>query len=69
LAASFLISSVLRSRIFVSNATIADTSATTAPWATFSAMNFRTAPRSGSIALVIGGSLSLGSATATSVLP
>src|SRR5579875_353819 len=64
LVASLRISSVLRSRILVSSATIAATSATTAPLAIMSAMNFSTAPRSGAIALVIGGSLSLGADTA-----
>ena len=57
LLASFFISSVLRSRMRVSSATIAATSAATAPLAIMSAMNVRTAPRSGSKTLVIGGDL------------
>lgn len=55
LLARFFINSVLRSRIFTSNATTAVTSAPIAPLATMSAMNFPTASRSGANALVMGG--------------
>jgi hypothetical protein len=61
--ASFLMSSVLRSRILASSATTATTSPAIAPFAIMSAMNFFTASRSGAIALVIGGGFLLGSDT------
>jgi hypothetical protein len=64
LLARFLISSALRSRIRTSSATIDVTSAATAPLESMSAMNWRTAPRSGSIALVIGGGESFDSVIA-----
>ena len=67
--ANLLINSVFRSRILTSSAMIAATSAAMAPLAIMSAMNFLTASRSGSTALVIVGGLSLGAGTTTSLCP
>src|SRR5436189_6437970 len=63
LLASFFISSVLRSRIFINSATIAATNPATAPFWSISSMNFLTAPRSGSIGLVIDRGFSPGADT------